>query len=252
MKNERISPHETLPDLWKRVLSAISGGSVLDIATAEGGFVHVLMQNLQDYTEIIGIDVSQDAIQTAQKAFEQPNVHFAVMDAGSMDFEDGRFDTVTIALSLHHLANAPQVLAEAARVLKPGGRLIVGEMHREGLTEPQTVGVAIHHWRAEIDTALGLTHNPTLTRQQIVALIEALVEGLGLRELTFYDYAGLDQDPHAEDFIQGLKGYVDRATQDAQGLPDYATFKRGGEALCQRLDEVGAQNSPVLIAVGQK
>jgi SAM-dependent methyltransferase len=248
MKGEQTHPHETLPELWKRVLGAISGGSVLDVATAEGGFVNVLIQNLQDYTEIIGIDVSQEAIQMAQKSFVQPNVHFVVMDAGRMDFEDGRFDTVTIALSLHHLAHAPQVLAEAARVLKPGGRLIVGEMHREGLTEPQKVGVAIHHWRAAIDTALGLTHNQTLTRQQIVAL----VEGLGLRDLTLYDYTGLDQAPRADDFIQGLKSYIDRAAQDAQGLPNYATFKRQGAVLCQRLDEVGAQNSPVLIAVGQK
>ncbi len=246
--NQPTRPHETLHALWKRVLGAISGGSVLDIATAEGGFVNVLIQNLKDYTEIIGIDVSEKFIQTARKTFEQPTIRFIVMDAERMDFESRRFDTVTIAISLHHMANIPQVLAEAVRVLKPGGRLVVGEMHREGLAEPQLAGAAVHHWRAEIDTALGVPHNSTLTRRQIVALIE----GLGLRDVTFYDYTGLDEDPQAEAVIKGVKGYIDRAIQDAQGLPDYAAFKQRGEALCQRLDDVGVQNSPVLIAVGQK
>jgi ubiquinone/menaquinone biosynthesis C-methylase UbiE len=249
MKSKQTThPHETLFDLWKRVLGAISGGSVLDVATAKGGFVNVLIQNLQDYTEITGIDVSERFIQTAQKAFEQQNVHFVVMDAERTDFDNGRFDTVTIAISLHHLANIPQVLAEAVRVLKPGGRLVVGEMYRNGLTEPQLAGVAIHHWRAEIDTALGVTHNPTLTRQQIVALIEEL----GLRDVAFYDYAGLDGDPQDEAAIQGIEGYIDRAIQDAQGLPDYEAFKGRGAALRRRLADVGAQNSPVLIAVGKK
>jgi SAM-dependent methyltransferase len=239
---------EKLPDLWKRVLSAISGGSVLDIATAEGGFVNVLMQNLRDYTEIIGIDVSEGAIRAAQKASAQSNVHFIVMDAGRMDFKDARFDTVTIALSLHHLPNVPQALAEAVRVLKPGGRLIVGEMYRGGLPEPQLIAIAVHHWRAEIDTALGLTHNPTLTRQQIVDL----VQGLGLRDVTFYDYAGLDEGPRHEATIKGVESYIDRAIQDAQGLPDYEALKQRGESLRQRLHDVGVQNAPVLIAVGEK
>jgi SAM-dependent methyltransferase len=239
---------EKLPDLWKRILGTLSGGSVLDIATAGGGFVNVLIQNLQDYTEIVGIDVSQRAIQEAQGAFEQKDVHFVLMDAECMDFEDARFDTVTIALSLHHLANVPQVLAEAMRVLKPGGRLIVGEMYRGELPEPQLTGIHVHHWRAEIDTALGLTHNPTLTRQQIVDL----VQGLGLRDVTFYDYAGLDEDPRHEATIKGVEGYIDRAIQDAQGLPDYEAFKQRGEALRQQLHDVGVQNSPVLIAVGEK
>ena len=50
----------------ERILSGIDGGKVLDIATYEGHFVRILKENLKSYSEIVGIDVNEQAIETAR------------------------------------------------------------------------------------------------------------------------------------------------------------------------------------------
>ncbi len=53
-------------------------------------------------------------------------------------------------------------------MLKPGGHLFLSEMHRDGQTEPQLTVVYLHHSVAAVDTALGVLHKRTLTRQELV------------------------------------------------------------------------------------
>lgn len=52
-----------------------------------------------------------------------PGVEFRVADAHSLPFEDGSFDVVLSNLTVHHLGDPDKFLAEAFRVLRPGGRL---------------------------------------------------------------------------------------------------------------------------------
>ncbi len=144
-----------MTNVFKQTLGDIAGGRVLDVATQEGGFVRILAESLKSYTEIVGIDISEQAIETAQSTFDQENIQFIQMDAEQMDLEDESFDTVSISASLHHLANIPSVLTEMKRVLRLGGRFIIAEMHREGQTEAQLTVVYLHHWVAEVDSALG-------------------------------------------------------------------------------------------------
>ena len=247
-KNPQPQNVNTLGELWKHILGDVSGGRVLDIATAQGGFINVLTQNLKDHTRVTGVDVSASFIHDARNAFEGQDVHFCLTDAGRVSFKDASFYTVSLGVSLHHLADIPQALAEATRVLASGGHFVLVEMHRDVLTEAQRTGVAIHHWRAEVDTALGIPHYSTLTRQEIVDL----VAGLGLRDLAFYDWSDPHEDPKDEGTIAGIGSYIDKAIQDAQGLSDFEALREQGEALRQRLQDVGAQNSPLLIAVGEK
>ena len=231
-----------------QVLGDIAGGRVLDVATGEGGFVGILIENLKNYTDITGIDASGRAIETARSTFDQENVHFMQMDAEHLDFEDQSFDTVNISASLHHLANVPQVLAEMERVLKSGGHLIITEMLRDGQTEPQLIAVRIHHWAAEVDSALGVIHNRTLARQELVDL----VKGLGLCNVKLYDVVDTDSDPMDEAMVKQVKGYMDRFVQRARGLPNCKTLEQRGEELCRWLHEVGVQREPVIIIVGEK
>jgi 2-polyprenyl-3-methyl-5-hydroxy-6-metoxy-1,4-benzoquinol methylase len=67
-------------DVIERVLGGIAGGRVLDVATQEGHFVQILMENLKDYTEIVGIDINERAIETAQSTIGQEGVRFLVMN----------------------------------------------------------------------------------------------------------------------------------------------------------------------------
>lgn len=75
--------------------------------------------------ECHGIDLSEVAIEQAWKRLgsRPENVHLAVMNAESMDFEDNAFDVVCGKGIIHHL-NTEAAYKEVARVLKPGGRAI--------------------------------------------------------------------------------------------------------------------------------
>jgi 2-polyprenyl-3-methyl-5-hydroxy-6-metoxy-1,4-benzoquinol methylase len=232
----------------ERVLAGIDGGRVLDVATQEGGFVQILMDNLKAYTEIVGIDTSEQAIETARSTIGQAGVRFLVMDAEQVGFEDESFDTVTISASLHHLSNIRQVLKEMSRVLKPGGHFFLAEMHRDGQTEAELTTVYLHQWVAEVDSALGRLHNRTLARQEFVDSIA----GLGLSSVDLYDLADTDSDPMDEARIEHLEGLIDRTIQQADGTNRYRELRQRGEALRRRLHEVGSRREPVLIVVAEK
>jgi len=68
----------------------------------------------------IGLDFSAEMIAIAKKMF--PGIEFHQADAQNLPFPDARFDRVVANFSLLHLANPERAGAEAARVLKPGGR----------------------------------------------------------------------------------------------------------------------------------
>lgn len=106
-------------------------------------------------------------------------------------------------------------------------------MYRDRQTDPQLTVVQLHDWAAEVDAALGFPHMPTLTRQEIIGI----VEGLGLRGLAFYDQANVDRDPKDEAAIKQGEEIIQAVTRRAQGLPNYAAFKRRGDEIAARLHD---------------
>jgi SAM-dependent methyltransferase len=235
-------------DIFEQVLGDIQGGWVLDVATGRGGFVELLAERLDGYSQIVGVDIAERMIEGAPNNVAGKNVHFVQMDARRLGFRDGSFDTVSVSASLHHLADVAPVFAEMERMLRPGGHLVVAEMHRDVTTEAQLTSVRIHTWAAAVDSATGLPHYPTLTRQQIVSLVEAL----DLRSISVYDWADVDSDPLDEDRITSLEEALERYLSKAQGLPDQPKIEAQAEALRRRLRQVGAQSEPRIVVVGQQ
>jgi SAM-dependent methyltransferase len=70
--------------------------------------------------EAVAVDTS-----AAMLAHAPPGVVTVVAEAERLPFEDGAFTLVTCAKTLHHVRDPAAVLAEMARVLAPGGRLVV-------------------------------------------------------------------------------------------------------------------------------
>jgi hypothetical protein len=134
------------------------------------------------------------------------------------------------------------------RVLKPNGRFIMAEMHSDGQTAAQLTTVYLHHWIADVDSALGMLHNHTLARQELVDYME----NLGLSEITSYEFYDAESDAMEKEVLAGLEELIDTTTRRAQGTSFYLELKERGEALRQRLHEVGAQMEPRLVAVGKK
>jgi SAM-dependent methyltransferase len=234
-------------DILREALGDIRGGRVLDVACGEGEFTRTLLHNLRSYAQIVGID-TLEYTRSRGSIFKKGSVRFVQMDAGRMGFAGGGFHTVSISSSLHHLDDIPRCLREILRVLEPGGVLIIRETHRDIEAEPQLTDMYLHHWAAQIDSALGSTHNPTFTRQEIVDL----AGGLGLRDLKLYDIPNTDASPADRAAIRGCEQVIRRYMRHARRLPDHRALVRQGEALLRRLRSVGVQWEPELIIVGRK
>jgi ubiquinone/menaquinone biosynthesis C-methylase UbiE len=170
-------------------LGTISAGRVLDVGTAQGGFIDTLIKTLKTYDSFIGIDYcpsdeSKKGVESAKKRFEGKAVRFLQMNAENLEFEDESFDTVCISHSLHHLADITKVMTEMKRVLKKGGNFMLQEAYSDGeQTEAQKADELEHEWEARIDSLLGITHNKTLTRQKI----RDIAHGLKLTEIEVFD-----------------------------------------------------------------
>jgi ubiquinone/menaquinone biosynthesis C-methylase UbiE len=228
----------------KDLIGHISGGRVLDVATGSGGFIHFLLDGLKDYSEITGIDTNERAGPAFAEAFkDKPGVRFEKMDAAGMDFPDGSFDTVSISNSLHHFEDPRAVLDEMKRVLRPGGHLILAEMYRDGQAETQMTHVLLHHWWAAIDRAVGVIHNETYCRADILEMLA------GWEDLTVHDLSETDEDPKSAEILDELDAIINRYIQRAEGHPD---LQARGEDLRKRVHEIGFHGAASLLVVGSK
>src|SRR5438128_11973897 len=69
----------------------------------------------------IGVDFSSEMVEEARNRF--PGIEFKEGDAEQLSFADSSFDAVVLNFGMLHLARPEQALAEAHRVLRPGGRV---------------------------------------------------------------------------------------------------------------------------------
>jgi len=248
-------------------LGSISGGKVLDVATAAGGFIDSLMKTLKAYDSFVGIDYcasdeSRKDMESARKRFEGKPVQFFRMNAENLQFEDESFDTVCMSHSLHHLANINRVLIEMKRVLKSGGNFILQECYCDGdQNEAQKADEREHEWKAQIDTLLGITHNKTLTRQKIIDIADSLK----LKELEIFDSTHpVDclvckskhdcEDPKNQaTFHKSIKD-IDNAIKRIENYPDLRTRKHlmeEGEKIKEAIAKYGSSPASYLFIIGK-
>lgn len=99
-------------------VSAKSGMRALDLCCGHG---NVSAGLVKAGAEVTGLDFSPAMLDMARTAV--PEARFVEGDAMTLEFVDGSFDAVTIGFGMPHVPDPPKVLAEARRVLRPGGRL---------------------------------------------------------------------------------------------------------------------------------
>ncbi len=117
-----------LSDVRKKIILEIHPihKSILDVATGTGSLAIELSKSAE---KVVGIDLSSEMLNIAEKKRRNKNLSFLQMDASKMKFDDGEFDIVTISLGLHDmpLEIRSLVLQEAKRVLKKDGKLFILE-----------------------------------------------------------------------------------------------------------------------------
>jgi phosphatidylethanolamine/phosphatidyl-N-methylethanolamine N-methyltransferase len=74
--------------------------------------------------EVLAVDLSPDMLRQA-RAHARPGIEFREMDGMALDLTDGSFDAAILHMVLEVIPDPARCLAEAARVLRPGGRLAV-------------------------------------------------------------------------------------------------------------------------------
>ena len=120
-------------DLFGRVSHVQALGGLLDdrwVAGDLGCGTGQLAAALAPFVaRVIAVDRSGEMLQAAKRRLRgYPNVDVRRGELETLPIEDGTLDVATLMLVLHHAATPAAVLADAVRVLRPGGRLIVTDM----------------------------------------------------------------------------------------------------------------------------
>lgn len=170
--------HAAGPDLaaFQAMLRDAPAGRLLDLGCGGG---HASFHAAPHAEEVVAYDLSQDMLGTVAAgaaARGLTNIGTRQGRAEQLPFADGHFDMVASRYSAHHWRHVPMALAEAARVLRPGGRLVMMDVFAP--TDPlldtflQTVEMvrdpshvrdySLPEWR-DMLTAAGLTPGHTET-----------------------------------------------------------------------------------------
>lgn len=111
----------------RRAVAEVNKGSgrVLEVGVGTG----LSLPDYAPHLEVTGIDYSEDMLRIARQRVAQQNLAHVVelrqMDARTLDFPDAHFDTVVAMYLVSVVPEPERVMAEIARVCKPGGQVII-------------------------------------------------------------------------------------------------------------------------------
>ena len=155
------------------------GGRILEIGVGTG----LSFDDYDHTTEITGIDISEPMIMRARERARGGKYPFVktlqVMDAEALSFDDASFDCVVGQFVITLVASPEQVLSECARVLRPGGQIIlVNHLYSE-----RGIAAAIERATARHARQLGLRPEFPFARLEAWARGECDIELIERRKV---------------------------------------------------------------------
>lgn len=115
---------------------AVNPADILDMATGTGD-VAVAMANAMPHARITGLDLSQGMLEVAMEKSRGLGISYGVADCTATGLPDNCVDAVTVAYGIRNFADIAAGIAEARRVLRPGGTFHILELSQpQGFVKP--------------------------------------------------------------------------------------------------------------------
>jgi len=144
---DRMDHTEANTSFVDRLVELGARGSMLDIGTGPGHIPLVVCERIEG-SSITGIDLAERMLAIAEDhraaSPHAGRITYRLADAKGLDFPDAAFDTVYSNTILHHIPDPLPFLAEARRVLKPGGVLLIRDLRRPDSLERLSELVSLH------------------------------------------------------------------------------------------------------------
>ena len=143
---------------WARALGhLLPAFDVADIGCGEG---YLTLEAARWARTVVGIDRSAEVLQRARALAERrrvSNVAWKKGDLAKLPLADASVDVALLSQSLHHADDVPRAIAEAARILRPGGRLLILDLrqHDQAWVRKRFGDRHLGFSSAELDTMLG-------------------------------------------------------------------------------------------------
>ena len=184
----------------RAALALKAGEDGLEIGCGIGFLACEMAREIAPGGRVIGIDNSPDMITAARARAEREgfasNVEFIVGDAARLDFPSAKFDFVVAIQVYLYVAEIERALAEAARVLKPGARLVVVDTDWDSCVWLN--GNRARHRRV-MEARLG-----ELSQPHLPPLLPALLRQAGLNLVTVEVHPILNRRYETNSFSAGL------------------------------------------------
>jgi len=178
---------------WRKITARRippEAGMVLDVATGTGDMAMTIARK-RPAALVVGVDFVPEMMAVGREKTSRAGlgsrIEYTAGDAMQLQFENNRFDAVTAAFGLRNMPDRIEALKEMARVVRPGGRVLILEM-----TLPRNMKLyRFFHWylRTVIPTVGGIISGNRRAYQYLPDSIEDFIKP---EQLTDYmDRAGL-------------------------------------------------------------
>lgn len=214
------------------IMKQVEQPKILDIGTGSGQFINLMTEACDHYSSMTGIDMHEKGIEAAAKHFKDERISFEVKNV--FDVKE-TYDVVCLSNSLHHFDEPEAIVNKMIEMTNKDGYIVIMEMYRDNQTEAQMTHVGLHHFWASVDRELGVPHNDTYTKKEILeTLNHSSLKVLDSWDFEFEDDPGIKPEDYSI-----LKNSIYNSLKRVEGHDVYDDMKKTGEVLEKRIDDVG-------------